>query len=52
VTAYNKAAGSLESRVLPSVRRFKEMGAATGEDIPQIQTVDEAPRSLVVPDAA
>jgi DNA recombination protein RmuC len=52
VNAYNKAAGSLESRVLPSVRRFKEMGAATGEDIPQIQTVDEAPRSLVVPDAA
>jgi DNA recombination protein RmuC len=52
VNAYNKAAGSLELRVLPSARKFKELGAATGEDIPQIQTVDDTPRSLVVPDAA
>jgi DNA recombination protein RmuC len=52
VNAYNRAAGSLELRVLPSARKFKELGAATGEDIPQIQTVDESPRSLVVPDAA
>lgn len=52
VDAYNKATASLESRVLPSARKFKELGAATGEDIPQIQPVDEAPRSLVVPDAS
>jgi DNA recombination protein RmuC len=52
VDAYNKAIGSLELRVLPSARKFKELGAATGEDIPQIQTVDDAPRSLVVPDAS
>jgi DNA recombination protein RmuC len=52
VNAYNKAAGSLELRVLPSARKFKELGAATGEDLPQIQTVDEAPRSLVLPDVA
>jgi DNA recombination protein RmuC len=52
VNAYNKATGSLELRVLPSARKFKELGAATGEDIPQIQPVDEAPRSLVVPDAS
>jgi len=52
VDAYNKAIGSLELRVLPSARKFKELGAATGEDIPQIQTVDDTPRSLVVPDAS
>ena len=51
VDSYNKATGSLELRVLPSARKFKELGAATGEDIPQVQTVDEAPRSLVVPSA-
>jgi len=52
VDAYNKAIGSLELRVLPSARKFKELGAATGEDIPQIQTVDDTPRSLAVPDAS
>jgi len=33
VKAYNDAIGSLESRLIPSARRFKEMGAAT-TDIP------------------
>jgi DNA recombination protein RmuC len=50
VDAYNKATGSLELRVLPSARKFKELGAATGEDILQIQTVDQAPRSVATPD--
>jgi DNA recombination protein RmuC len=50
VDAYNRAIGSLELRVLPSARKFKELGAATGEDIPLIETVDDAPRSLEVPD--
>lgn len=51
VHAYNKAVGSLELRVLPSARKFKELEAATGEDIPPVQTVDESPRSLVAPKA-
>lgn len=50
VDAYNKATGSLESRVLPSARRFKEMGAATGEEIIVVEPVDEAPRALAVPE--
>jgi len=49
VEAYNKAIGSLELRVLPSARRFKELEAATGEDIPQVETVDDAPRSMALP---
>jgi len=43
---YNKAVGSLESSVLPQARRFKELGAATGEDIPELKQVDVSPRSL------
>lgn len=47
--AYNKAVGSLESRVLVQARRFKELGAAAGDDIPEIETVSHAPRQLAIP---
>ena len=50
VDAYNKATGSLESRVLPSARRFKDMGAATGEEIIAVEPVDESPRALALPE--
>lgn len=44
VAAYNRAVGSMETRVFPSARRFKELGAATGEDIPTVEPVEQAPR--------
>jgi DNA recombination protein RmuC len=47
---YNRAVGSLESRVLPSVRKFKELGAATGDAITEIEPVDETTRGLNVPE--
>ncbi len=50
VESYNRAAGSLESRVLPSARKFKELGAATGEEIIELEPVDETPRSLPLPE--
>jgi DNA recombination protein RmuC len=46
VDSYNKAVGSLEGRVLPSARKLKELGAATGDDLPVIEPVDELPRAL------
>ncbi len=46
VDTYNKAVGSLEGRVLPSARKLKELGAATGDEIPEIEPVDETPRTL------
>jgi DNA recombination protein RmuC len=46
VDTYNKAVGSLEGRVLPSARKLKELGAATGDELPDIEPVDEAPRAL------
>jgi DNA recombination protein RmuC len=48
--SYNKAVGSLESRVLPSARKFKQLGAATGDDLGELQTVDETPRTLSAPE--
>ena len=47
--AYNKAVGSFESRVLVQARRFKELGAATAEDLPEVDTVSVAPRQLAIP---
>lgn len=35
---------------LISARRFKELGAATGEEIVEIELVDESPRALAIPE--
>jgi DNA recombination protein RmuC len=45
-TAFNRAVGSMESRVLPAARRFRELGASAGDEIPLLRAVDEQPRSL------
>jgi DNA recombination protein RmuC len=46
IVAYNKAVGSLESRVLPSLRRFKELGVTGAQDIPVMEQIDQKPRNL------
>jgi len=46
IDCYNKAAGSLESRVLPSARKFRELGAAAGDEIAEVSPIDETPRAL------
>ncbi|MDA1274459.1 MAG: DNA recombination protein RmuC [Verrucomicrobia bacterium] len=43
VKSYNDAIGSLESRVLPSGRRFKELGVATAE-LPTLEPLDRQVR--------
>jgi DNA recombination protein RmuC len=52
VGSYNKAAGSLESRVLVSARRFKEMGASEAGELPAAEPVESVPRSLAALETA
>ncbi len=45
VDAYNRVIGSLEMRVLPTVRKFKDLGVTGGADIPTIEQIDRKPRN-------
>jgi DNA recombination protein RmuC len=46
VEAYNEAIGSLEGNVLVKARKFKDLQAANGDDIQQIEPIDKQPRML------
>jgi DNA recombination protein RmuC len=50
VDSYNKAVGSLENRVLPTVRKFPELGVITKEEIPTASPVDKRARDVQAPD--
>lgn len=43
---YNKAVGTLERQVLPSVRKFNEMGIAAKKSIEQLDSIETTARSL------
>ena len=46
VRHFNSGVGSLESRVLTSARRFKELGVASSQEIPEIPAIDTQVREL------
>jgi DNA recombination protein RmuC len=50
VEAYNQAVRSLESRVLPSARKFKALGAGGRKEIDTLDPIEHAVRQLGQPD--
>jgi DNA recombination protein RmuC len=46
VEAYNRAVGSLESRVLVTARRLKDKGITAPEELPELETIDHTARAL------
>src|SRR5512146_85460 len=47
VLAYNKAVGSLETRILPAARRFKELGVSSDKEIPSLDPVEVVSRKAL-----
>ena len=50
VEYYNATIGSLESRVLPTARRFRELGIRPAKQLFDLVPVDQQPRSPVAPE--
>jgi DNA recombination protein RmuC len=48
VEAYNKAVGSLESRVMVSARKFAELGAPITEEIAELEPIETTTRNLTL----
>lgn len=48
VESYNKAVGSLESRVMVSARKFAELGAPVTEEIAELNPIETTTRNLTL----
>ncbi len=46
VEAYNRTTATLESRVLVSARRFRDLGAAGGDEIETLSSMEALPRTI------
>ncbi len=49
VESYNATVASLENRVLPSARKFKQLGVNTRKDIPELRSVEPIINTSVSP---
>ena len=49
ITAYNKMVGSIEGRMLATLRKFKDAGV-TSSDLTEISNIDSAPRQISAPE--
>jgi len=50
VDGYNEAVGSMESRVLPIGRKFRDLGVTGAGEIPALEKIDQSPRPLQQPE--
>ncbi|MGA3085257.1 MAG: DNA recombination protein RmuC [Thermodesulfobacteriota bacterium] len=48
--AYNEAVGSLESRVLVTARRFKELGISSKANVPELRPLENSTRNFQSPE--
>jgi len=48
VECYNKAIGTLETRVMVSARKFAELGAPVAEQIPEVEPIETTARTLAL----
>ncbi|HEU5412558.1 MAG TPA: DNA recombination protein RmuC [Candidatus Angelobacter sp.] len=48
VESYNKAVGSLESRVMVSARKFAELGAPVAEELAELNPIETTTRNLTL----
>jgi DNA recombination protein RmuC len=48
--AYNRAVGSLESRVLPAAREMTSLGVGDGNGFDEVKKIEKSPRSLQAPE--
>jgi DNA recombination protein RmuC len=46
VDSYNQAVGSLETRLLPAARRFRELGVSAKQEIDELKPVETVPREM------
>ena len=51
VDSYNKGIASLDSRVLTSARKFKELGAGSRKVIDPVEQIDKRPRTPQLPES-
>jgi DNA recombination protein RmuC len=49
ITAYNKMVGSIEGRMLATLRKFKDAGV-TSSELTEISNIDSAPRQISAPE--
>jgi len=50
VESYNAAVASLESRVFPSARKFKQLGIGSRKEIEEMQVIEQQPREPAQPE--
>ena len=51
VGAFNRTVGAMQERVLPSVRKFKELGIASKKELKEFEPIDSVPREVPALDA-
>ena len=49
MAAYNAMVGSMQRRVLPTLRDFNELGIS-GEELPEVKPVERSARKLTAPE--